>query len=145
MPPIQPLGSTTASPTATTGRAGPASGFSVPAGPPGPASPPEAAAPMQATSGLAALLATQELADPRLRDRAARRHATATLDALAALQAALLDGEAGGAMAGQALGRLAALAGQPAPADRALAALTRAIALRAAVELARGAPLVDGS
>jgi hypothetical protein len=145
MPPIQPLASS--GPTATTpcGRADRASGFSVPLGTPAATTAPESASPIQAASGLAALLATQELADPRLRDRAARRHATATLDALAALQAALLGEPDDGGMGGDALGRLAALAGQPVPADPGLAALTRAIALRAAVELARRAPPAGGS
>ncbi len=108
---------------------GGASGFRVPDAP-GPA------AALPGVSEVAPLLVAQELDDPLLRDRAARRQAHAVLDSLAELQARLLDGGDDGTTTA----RLAALARMPSPADPALAGVTRAIAVRAAVELARRSP-----
>lgn len=91
-----------------------------------------APAPVQAV-GLPLLLAVQER-DGDAQDGAARRHGSQMMDALAALQRALL-GEGGGAE----LQRLASLARAAPPAsDPALAAVQRAVLVRAAVELARG-------
>ena len=137
MPPIPPLGAPGPTATSPAGRVEPASGFRVPEAATDLPAAAERPVAIGTTGGLAALLATQELADPQLRDRAARRHAAVTLDTLARLQAALLGGDADAQAAGEALGRLAALAAQPAPADPGLAAITRAVAVRARVELAR--------
>ena len=80
------------------------------------------------------LLALQEAGQEAVRDREARRHGEAMLDALGELQRALL----GGAPAEG----IAALAGllrrAPVPADPRLAAIQRALLVRAAVEVARG-------
>ncbi len=84
-------------------------------------------------AALDAMLALQEAEAESVRDRAARRHGKALLEALAALQHALLGGEEG-----PALQRLAALlAAMPEAADPRLGAVLRAVALRAQVELAR--------
>jgi hypothetical protein len=67
-------------------------------------------------------------------DQQARRHARAMLQALAALQLAVLDGQDGAARAA-----LAGLASQAAQAeDPVLRLILREIGVRAAVELARG-------
>jgi hypothetical protein len=131
--------------TRTARRAAGSGGFAVPAESGDPHGPAHAGA-ANAAAGLPGLLAVQEEAgDPsrqrRARDRAARAHAEALLAALAGLQQGLLgDGARGGA----ALARLSALAaGVPAAADPGLAALGRAVMLRARVELARAA--VEGA
>ncbi len=68
-------------------------------------------------------------------DREARRHGRAMLQALAALQMAVLDGSAA-----EARGSLAALAGRAAQAhDPVLRLILREIGVRAAVELGREA------
>lgn len=83
-------------------------------------------------AGLAGLLALQELPDARVADRAARRHAGDMVEMLAALQRALLGGEA------PDLGRLAQLAASvPQAGDPALQAAVAAVVLRARIELAR--------
>ncbi len=87
-------------------------------------------------AALDAMLALQEAEAEAARDRNARRHGKALLDALAELQRALLaesdDQE------GPALHRLAALLeAPPDAANPALAGVLRALALRARVELAR--------
>lgn len=88
----------------------------------------------QPPPALDGILRLQETSDALTRDRAARRHADAVLEALSALQGALLAG----APDAPALSRLAALADQvPAAADPALAGLVAAVVLRARVELAR--------
>ncbi len=83
--------------------------------------------------GLDALLMLQEAPDPLARDRAARRRAQELLQALAALQRALLaDGEA------EAIGLLESLLHDPPlAADPVLADLAAAVTLRVRVELAR--------
>jgi hypothetical protein len=93
------------------------------------ATPPEA---VQALAQAADFAATAF--DPGSADRQARRHARAMLQALAALQRAVLGGAPGEARA-----QLAALADQPAQADDpVLRLILREIGARAAVELARG-------
>ncbi|MGH7160098.1 MAG: flagellar assembly protein FliX [Acetobacteraceae bacterium] len=88
------------------------------------------------TTLLGAMLALQEAAADRSRDRAARRHGEAVLTALMALQVRLLDAPA---HRGAALAHLAKLVAQlPQAADPALGALIRDLTLRAEVELARG-------
>jgi hypothetical protein len=95
--------------------------------------------PMAASGGVSlvsldSMLALQEVDPAPERDRRARRHGEALLDALAQLQRALLRGEADPAV----LQRLADLAGRTHPAASAgLRAAVAAIQLRAAVELAR--------
>jgi len=94
--------------------------------------------------GLAGMLALQELPDPALADREARRRGQDILAALAALQRALLG--PGGADAGE----LAALAtAVPQADDPALRAVVAAITLRARIEAARhgaaGASVTAGS
>ncbi len=86
-----------------------------------------AAAPV--SEGLVALQA----GDAAVRDREARRRGGAALQALAALQRALLAGEADP----EALRALAASCEGPEASDPALAATLRAVSLRARVELAR--------
>jgi hypothetical protein len=87
-------------------------------------------------AALDAMLALQEAEVEAARDRNARRHGKALLEALAELQRALLGG--GGGEEGPALQRLAALAAAPADAaNPALAGVLRALSLRAQVELAR--------
>ncbi|MGH7104356.1 MAG: flagellar assembly protein FliX [Acetobacteraceae bacterium] len=84
---------------------------------------------------LGAMLALQEAATDRARDRVARRHGEAVLTALMALQVRLLSGPMHG---GAALGHLARLVAQlPEAADPVLGVLIRDVALRAEVELAR--------
>lgn len=85
-----------------------------------------------AAVGTSAMLALQELPDPQVADREARRRGQDLLEALAALQRALLG--AGGADA-DALARLAD--DIPQAADPALRAAVAAIALRARIEAAR--------
>ena len=80
------------------------------------------------------ILALQEQVADATRDRRARQHGQTLLEALAALQHAVLYG-AGEA---ESLRHLAALvADTPAAFDPALAAILQGIALRARVELAR--------
>lgn len=107
---------------------------------------PEAAAPPDGAEGisgtppatlLGAMLALQEAAAGRARDRVARRHGEAVLTALMALQLKLLGGPLHG---GAALGHLARLVAElPEAADPTLRSLIRDVALRAEVELARSA------
>ena len=101
---------------------------------PKPADRPQGPAPTTAASPLDAMLALQEQAADPTRDRQARQHGQALLQALAALQHAML---AGGVETGP-LERLAALAGAyPPAADPALATIIAGLSLRAQVELAR--------
>ncbi len=79
------------------------------------------------------LLSLQETETDTVQDRNARRHSRAMLDSLAALQRALLGGQGGDAL--ESLARLVRAA--PPPTDPALAAVQRAVLVRAAVELAR--------
>ena len=121
-------------------RAGPrragAGGFAVPEDAADAASPP----PLPC-AGLPSLLALQEvrqaamaeLGPDAVRDREAREHGEAMLDALAQLQQALLGGAAPGVIA--RLGQL--VRRTPAPADPGLAAVQRTLLVRVAVELAR--------
>ncbi|MGH7119350.1 MAG: flagellar assembly protein FliX [Acetobacteraceae bacterium] len=114
------------------GRVGGA-GFALPEAPPAPL---QAGGLAEATpaSLVGAMVALQEAELKGARDRAARRHGETMLDELRALQVRLLDG--GGAP--ELLGRLATLAEVlPEAADPKLAALVRAVALRAEIELAR--------
>jgi len=93
-------------------------------------------APSTPAASLAPLLEADDVVlcdDPVRRDRAAREHGAATLDALATLHLALL----GGADSAESLARLEQLATLPTAADPRLDAVLRAIATRAAVELAR--------
>lgn len=97
-----------------------------------------AASSTAATRGLDALLALQETGvaadNPAVRDREARRHGRAILEALAELQKALL----GGSDDSEVLGRLGALLGSlPPAADAGLAVLLNSVSLRARIELAR--------
>ncbi len=122
-------------------------GFAVPAAGRGGAAPgagggaTAAAADAGAAAGAApvaaGLLALQAMAPPgpsaAERDAAASHRAEALLEALGRLQRGLL----GGALDREALERLAALGTGEDGADPALRAVVRAIALRAAVELAR--------
>ena len=86
------------------------------------------------TAALASMLALQEMGGEAPEDREARRHGHDLLDALAALQRAVLTGGDDAA----ALERLADLAATvPQAADTRLAAMVSAIAVRAKVELAR--------
>jgi hypothetical protein len=108
-----------------------AAGFMVPAEAP-PAGP-SACAGAEA-AGLVGMLALQERGEAERRDRDAHRRGLALVAELAALQRAILADGADPAC----LARLAALAaGLPEAADPALAALVRAVALRAKVVLAR--------
>ncbi len=111
------------------GRAGPgATGFSVSASTVG------EPAGVSAPAALDGLLLLQEVEDAPARDRRARKHGRAMLDALARLQLALLGGDADA----EAVRCLSALARQPADAaDPALREMLGAIALRAGIELAR--------
>lgn len=85
-------------------------------------------------AALGSVLALQEQAADVIRDRQARQHGHALLQALASLQHALL---AGGCCAGT-LRHLAALADTcPAPPHPGLAAVLQGLSLRAQVELAR--------
>jgi len=116
------------------GRPSSASGFdALLQGPaPAPAAPPPTAAASLATAAPALV----EAEVPAVRDRAARRHGRAMLEALAGLQLALLDGEIGDARAS-----LASLAAAPPQAeDPVLRLILREISIRAAVELARPEP-----
>lgn len=82
--------------------------------------------------GLSAMLALQEMPDPTVGDREARRHGQALLDELSALQRSML---AGGAPDPGRLARLAAAV--PSATDPRLRETVAAIALRARIELAR--------
>ncbi len=84
---------------------------------------------------LGSMLALQEAGAEPVRDRAARRHGHAMLQLLAALQRAMLGGGSGDEAE---LGRLAALSAEiPPTSDPGLRQAVAAIALRAAIELAR--------
>lgn len=86
--------------------------------------------------GLHTLLAMQEADADAVQDRAARRHAGSMLTEMSAMQRALLQGD--DAVLSTTLDRLAGLARHaPAALDPRLAAVVRAIAIRAAVEAAR--------
>ena len=82
---------------------------------------------------IVSLLAVQEAGQGAVRDREARRHSQGMLDALSALQRALLGEETGESL--RTLDRM--VRGAPAPADPALAAIQRMVLQRTAVELAR--------
>ncbi len=86
-----------------------------------------------AAVGMPSLLSLQEAEVETVQDREARRHGHAMLDALAMLQRALLGGQE--ALGLEGLARLVRAA--PPPTDPALAAVQRAVLVRAAVELAR--------
>ncbi len=104
-------------------------GFAVSGG----AGPLPAAAAMPA-GPVGGMLLLQEMDAGPARDRGARKHGRAMLDALAALQRALLDGGEDPA----ALDRLAALLQHcPEASDPGLRATVAAVALRVHVELAR--------
>ncbi len=91
-------------------------------------------APAAAASPLDAMLALQEQAADATKDRQARQHGQALLQALAALQHAMLEGGA----ETESLQRLASLsAACPAATDPALASIVAGLSLRAQVELAR--------
>ena len=77
--------------------------------------------------------AIDQQADDRARDDCAQRHGKTLLEALAALQHGLL----GQGLDPAALDRIVALSDAPQAADPRLQAIMRAIACRAAVELAR--------
>ena len=79
------------------------------------------------------LLMMQEAEAEPVADRDARRHGKAMLDALSRLQRALLGGEGPAAL--ESLANL--VRATPAPADPRLAAVQRAVLVRAAVELQR--------
>jgi hypothetical protein len=88
--------------------------------------------------GLDSLLALQEAEADAVSDRATRRHAGAMLAELSAMQRALLQGD--GAGLSVAVDCLSGLARQGRAAlDPGLAAVMRAITLRAAIEAARHA------
>ncbi len=93
------------------------------------------AVPAQASTATAAAAHNAASAyEPAARDQHAKHHGEATLRALASAQAALLGGSPDAARQS-----LAALADNPpVAADPRLNAVLRAIAVRAAVELARG-------
>ncbi len=111
------------------GRPSGASTFSVPAG----AASVKAQAAVSAT-GLDTLIGLQEWEGAPARDRRARKHGRAMLDALARLQLGLLANEADG----PALAGLAALLDQcPDAADQGLRDALAAVSLRARIELAR--------
>ena len=88
-----------------------------------------AAAPIE----MPALLAMQEAYGEPVQDREARRHGKAMLDALTKLQRALLGGEGPDGL--QSLANL--LRATPEASDPRLAAVQRAVLVRAAVELQR--------
>ncbi len=89
-----------------------------------------------ASVSLHSLLALQEAEADDIQDRAARRHAGSMLAELASIQRALLQPDAAGMAA--SLSRLNGLARDGVAAhDPRLAAVIRAIAMRAAVEAAR--------
>ena len=119
---------------AASGRAGGSSGaFSVGAGP-ATAGSARVAAPVAPTG----LLLLQEVTDAPARDRRARQHGRALLDALARLQIGLLADEHGDSCGPQILRDLAGLAeGCPEASDPALKSALDAIRLRAQVEVAR--------
>ncbi len=117
-------------PTASFRRAAPGPGFAVLGG----AGPLAAAAAMPAGSVGGMLLLQQEMDSGPARDRHARRHGRAMLDALAELQHALLVGDEDPAV----LGRLAALLQHcPEASDPGLRATVGAVVVRVHVELAR--------
>lgn len=86
-----------------------------------------------ATSATFVPAAPAPCGDPAVQDREARRHGIAMLDVLASLQCSLLEGS--GATDRKVLSALA-VTGQPA-ADPRLEEVLEAIAVRAAVELAK--------
>jgi len=87
-----------------------------------------------ASVGLHGLLVLQEAEAGAVQDRAAERHAESLLNALGLLQRGLL----GGGTASVALDRLATMAqAGPTACDPRLAAVVRAVTLRAAIEAAR--------
>jgi hypothetical protein len=97
-----------------------------------------------ATTAMPSLLALQEAGQEAgqqagveaARDREARRHGSAMLDALAMLQRSMLGGQdRQGVESLQSLARL--VQATPPPSDPALAAVQRALLVRVAVELAR--------
>jgi hypothetical protein len=93
-----------------------------------------AASPLSGVALLEAGIADALVRDAR--DKEARRHGRAMLQALGAVQLALLDGD--GVQARSALAALATTAGDPRAAeDPVLRLIMREIAVRAAVELAR--------
>ena len=98
------------------------------------ANPAARTAALSAPTALDGLLLLQEVEDAPERDRRARKHGRAMLDALGRLQLSLLGGDP----ATNDLHRLAALAEHcPEAADPVLRGLLGAVALRAQVELAR--------
>ena len=116
-------------PVAEPRRAGPDGRFAIPGG----AGPVATAATLPA-GPVGSMLLLQEMDAGPARDRQARKHGRAMLDALAALQHALLDGGEDPA----ALDRLAALLHHcPEASDPGLRATVAAVALRVHVELAR--------
>jgi hypothetical protein len=118
----------TAPATARTGAGG--AGFNVGSGVQTSAGPSAASA----AAGLGGLLLLQEVENAPARDRRARKHGRALLDALAQLQLGLLGDDPDGL----ALERLAALLDHaPEAADPGLRDVLGAVALRAHVELAR--------
>ncbi len=121
------IGRIGATPVASSARrAAASSGFTLPGAAAAPAAP---ATPVAALG----LLALQEAGQDAVRDREARRHGDAMLQALRALQRALLGG--GDDLS---LRQLEALArGAPPPADPGLAMVQAMILQRTAVELAR--------
>lgn len=115
-------------------------GFRAP-GSAGPTTGMAGAAAAAAPASLLGLLALQEGETDAARDRAARRHGEGLLKELAALQRGLLGSEE----APGALARLAELSGHmPEAADPGLAGAVRAVALRARIEIARGARAAAG-
>lgn len=127
---IYGLGATNAARGPVRSRLGPA--FRMPDASSGEA---EAAASSGAASAveMPSLLAMQEAYGEPVQDREARRHGKAMLDALARLQRALLGGEGPDAL--QSLANL--VRATPEPSDPRLAAVQRAVLVRAAVELQR--------
>ena len=112
-------------------RVGGSSGFAVAPGTADATSGPAAAA---AAAPLDGMLLLQQVEDGPTRDRHARRHGRAMLDALAELQCALLDGSLDPAT----VERLAALAQHcPEASEPGLRAALAGISLRVQVELAR--------
>ena len=135
--PIQAPSAPAGAPPARRAKPQSVSGFGVPDGAPAGADSPGVGVAPTSLAGMLALQADQgewDAASPAARDRRARRGGRDVLEALAAMQRALLGGGADAA----ALARLAALAGGlPDAADPGLRAIIGDIGLRARVELAR--------
>ena len=113
---------------------GPATGLGTPALAAGMATASTAAQSLTGVAWLEAGIADALARDAR--DKEARRHGRAMLQALGAVQLAMLGGDDGQARV--ALAALASTAGEPHPAeDPVLRLIMREIAVRAAVELAR--------